>query len=1078
MNDPNNTFYPREKFIEEDLGFLSSHKVALVKRRQWMWWLSFLPVTLAVMLYGFFIKDVGNFASMMGKTESLIRTVALLGCFSISSFLTLAITSAFALKRGNEGEQGRVSIRQPQSFGFDHLTTAILFFLTLLISVGAIGFLAVDRNQDVRLRSAIVFLSALPLLVLFALAFPGSSNNRGSARFWSKLLSLAEIILLLVAIVFVIFSIQGAMQYLQQNDIARTLGYLLPQFNGLLTGAQGAAILITAIFALLALRSRFRQLFEQSLEASIEASNPYTDKDSRQEEIPREGIITRMFRWLVGWNKPDTDTAPIPIDQRVVSLFGRRLEDTVTIEATPGTTESGDSLLFRGLLPTSSQLQALSAFRQLYYKETEKGISSTDADRSCDILIHGQVFSGKTEGMLACLIEAACNRGQHVIVIANQSSRVTELKARIVDGVRFLSLAKWISIEDLNSQVRNNLEASPPLIPQILITTIHNLQQLLYDNSQLTAVLELYECLFVDKLDRFESSARAHLPFLIDKQRWLIESRNLVFQSVVTCEDLHLDGVEYLLARLSSTTSSVRRDFEMQPIPIPKVRLLTATGTESLKEIFEASDLKSEEECLFLDEHSPELSSPSKPTTEKRKAIIFEGKLDKARLSSLRYHYCETDSLIVCREYTDTNLLKIPMLVQRTAPIFRSNHLLNLVRHIDHGSLIPLAVAQRFGLDPRTVPKQPSDLTSVPTAGLKFYWENLSLREGQPPCNYLELLENGQAIEHSVPPHQVPYLSHKINLDGLNSIISCLDSPNGPQQSVTPSRLVSWKNEADQDLPYQTDLSYLRKMEIHDHEPIALIGNSLDKFASGFQSRCQRPIRNNDNQLYCMPRYAYELSLPASEQVEKGNEETYSMESIFPNTTIRFGDIKVQSNIACSTKVKIDRLWNQLGNSVQLDGAEFDYPTNLSYVLLSPSGTTYESISEILSRFDPNTGFEPVLSLAFALAFEKRIDGILRFGVPLLYRLNENTKYYLAIWVSPSSVDWTVSHTLRKTFSKVDFRKVVMRELKDVISQALSAQAPDQWLRNQVGYDHLNVSGDDTIKNDLKHFSDFIFSVR
>jgi hypothetical protein len=75
-------------------------------------------------------------------------------------------------------------------------------------------------------------------------------------------------------------------------------------------------------------------------------------------------------------------------------------------------------------------------------------------------------------------------------------------------------------------------------------------------------------------------------------------------------------------------------------------------------------------------------------------------------------------------------------------------------------------------------------------------------------------------------------------------------------------------------------------------------------------------------------------------------------------------------------------------------------------------------------------------------------------------------------------VDWTVSHTLRKTFSKVDFRKVVMRELKDVISQALSAQAPDQWLRNQVGYDHLNVSGDDTIKNDLKHFSDLIFSIR
>lgn len=184
--------------------------------------------------------------------------------------------------------------------------------------------------------------------------------------------------------------------------------------------------------------------------------------------------------------------------------------------------------------PTTLQSAALEAIVNL------GRIDGSDATaKDGDILIEGDEGSGRSTLLVAAALEIVLARGTDVLIIVPDPSRAVamldELNRRIeVNAAKFFMTAGLL-LPDTIMKCMGNEDAVSPL-PRILVGTLDQVEKYLIGSpapkATIRTILARRQAILVDDLVEMRVQHRAHLPFVLDKLRFLMELENVTTQVV------------------------------------------------------------------------------------------------------------------------------------------------------------------------------------------------------------------------------------------------------------------------------------------------------------------------------------------------------------------------------------------------------------------------------------------------------------------------------------------------------------------------------------------------------------------
>jgi len=240
--------------------------------------------------------------------------------------------------------------------------------------------------------------------------------------------------------------------------------------------------------------------------------------------------------------------------------------------------------------PTNLQSKALEAIVNL------GRIDGDDATaKDGDILIEGDEGSGRSTLLVAAALEIVLARGTDVLIIVPDSSRadamLDELNRRIeVNAAKFFITAGLLRPDTIMKCMGNNDAVSP--LPRILVGTLVHVEKYLIGSpapkTTIRSILARRQAILVDDLIEMPVQDRAHLPFVLDKLRFLMELENVITQVVAVVPRLTESARITLGKRLLNTKGnpntvtlfSIRESFNVISVnPTP-----SGTGSISIDE--------------------------------------------------------------------------------------------------------------------------------------------------------------------------------------------------------------------------------------------------------------------------------------------------------------------------------------------------------------------------------------------------------------------------------------------------------------------------------------------------------------
>lgn len=543
------------RFRDRVLGWCSSHPYWKNRRRVWELLLAALPVVLFALFALLVALNHRRWIPALRNAGAWLPVLVVVLAMSLSALITLALSDRWAelqkSGRVRAGTGDERAVRGP----------AVAFVALFLGATGPFILSTITLFPPVvrLLFNAFAILPMVAALVCIG-RLSGASDERHRRRpIW--LLGL----LIALALVGTTLAYDLAVAY-GNTELSQTLKKWIPLYPQIETRFTGLVVFLPIAFSMYALWELWRQAVPAT--KSLSSGAEQEDSESKSlwdrvvgwvrwlfglgEEAPEEPGRIRPPGWLAGLlkNLPDNCRR----DGKV-----KRIEN-------PNPSDYADradlEVLFGGVSPTESQASLFDRFVESYEEvlgAEGAGFSGEEEEPCADILVEGEPGSGRTTVLFACAVYAAFVRGQRVLLLLPNKVRQVAFKERFDRFLSDLRLHHYVRTRRVTPEnVDRWIENEDAVLPHVFFATPQSLENHLYGApharpehmERLRRLLTMVEVILIDDFMDFGPAERAHLPFLLDKHRLLLQAEYVPMQTVVTGPKLSEKGRMLLGKRL------------------------------------------------------------------------------------------------------------------------------------------------------------------------------------------------------------------------------------------------------------------------------------------------------------------------------------------------------------------------------------------------------------------------------------------------------------------------------------------------------------------------------------------------
>lgn len=410
-----------------------------------------------------------------------------------------------------------------------------------------------------------------------------------------------------------------------------------------------------------------------------------------------------------------------------------------------------------GLSPTVDQVAAVRAFDQLYQQTVQAAAASgtrLDPGLSADLLLAGSRGAGRTSALIACAVYAAFVRGQFVLLLVSDPQRESLAVEQVRQFLQGLRLHYYLHCSSLQDAVMEEWLQSAQPLPHIVVAHPESLERSWFSHqtghrSEHVRLVHLPEVLLVDDLGSFSEQQSFHLPFLVDKQRLLLESEGRILQTVVGVDQLSAAGRELVLERITGR-KGLDADRHLlllrprRPASVWWLSLSVLDASAAADILAQACLRQGRSAALFVPgtDHQQQqrrreqleraAASPagrmavlgnieqaaSGTLPEQLHAAIFLNAVTPATALALRMQHGGPETVVFRLQQRGLAELnpgqpQLPVLTSRHAQCAAAAHFAGLLAFIRPQQPVPLAVLQRFGLRLTALPRLQKSVSGV-----------------------------------------------------------------------------------------------------------------------------------------------------------------------------------------------------------------------------------------------------------------------------------------------------------------------------------------------------------------------------
>lgn len=763
----------QQDFLNRILGPWSSHPHWLKLRLRTIvgFLLALLAALIAVLMR--VAWEAEGRALLLQNAGLLLRAVALATAAVAAALATIGLLARIATVQVISRRRGR-----------DFDTGVDLWVLLLIVGIGLILpiWLADHPALSPLMQRLIGMLAFVPVIGLLWLvrwqeAETGNVPRPGWRELCSGIAGLASLAAFLLWGLHDVARLQGL------DTLRRRIEPLLPaRLRGTELMLVPWILAVLTVLLLLLWRSlRQAQLAAAALDAAGEAAAAGTTASAATAATGQTAALPQTAPhnwWRRAWNwftsrgrisaAPDPATLPPDWVDTVLqqtalkTLEPLRRESILPAEAAPLAVANADNELFLSLFPqdqapTVDQVAAVKAFDRLF-DEALQAVGAAgaglEAIASADLLLAGARGAGRTSTLIACAVHAAFVRGQFVVLLVADAQRevlAVQQVQKFLVGLRLHYYLHCCSLQDAG--LESWLHGTQPL-PHIVVAHPESLERCWFSHqtnrhAEHVRVVQLPEVLLIDDLAGFTDQQAFHLPFLVDKQRLLLEAEGRLLQTVVGVDELSAAGRELVLERITG-----RRGLDAdrhllvlrprRPANVWLVSLEDADPPQAAYRLASACLLLNRSVAVFcpgLDQTqqqrrretlerqvgiqpgrlavlaSPEQAAPGALPRE-LEAAIFPSDVSRDQILALRMQHGGTGTVVFRIQQTgqvprDPTQPRLPVLTSRHAQRVAAAHFAGALTFLRPLQPVPFSAVQRFGLRLASLPTLQAVETAV-----------------------------------------------------------------------------------------------------------------------------------------------------------------------------------------------------------------------------------------------------------------------------------------------------------------------------------------------------------------------------
>ena len=1067
LNEPMPT---KERFADLIPGKWSSHPKALKRQKNWFF-SSGLILLVVFAIFGFVaFSDFRSWIDLVVHPGRMVAVIAFAGAFfGVGVIGTVALVNLMARARvGNK------------DIGLDHfeisktimLVCSLLWLLPLMAT-----FL-----PGIRGRGPLIFLLNLlcfaPLGIILLLVLFGGRNVRSPntvlkrRKFWF-VLGVFLAALCILSLLTDVHALIRRMDWLKSVPLVQAGTLRL--------------ILLATLFPLSAICFSIWEIFRKAVpcEEVETGGGPETS-------VEKKPWYRRLWDFFFGREEKQTDDIESP--PKWVAPLRKHLKDAVPgiqigeVEPLVGhdvaqidEKNSELALLMGGIKPTTDQSRFYRTLKDAYCdrvagvkKSTEHG---TDALHcySPDIILQGDIGSGRTEALVAAALYGALVRGQNVIFVTN-SQRLSELVAGKINArLQALMLQNYVQCFQLTS-CPWELDETHRGLPCIYVGTPGAIEHHLFDSPgrindtvspcQRRFVQET-DLLLFDDMSELDVEVRAHLVFIIDKLRLLYASEDIVPQFVFATCRLHKIGEDKFIKRFfdgieddfnhtnlillrnrpaeKGWTLSIHTNFAVAPEDVCKRvvkwcmlnRLSVLLYRKGVGHGFCADYKERIKKELLKDTANPPPQDVLQSLSDRLSvvssldgsdaelghsqssdvgAVLYFPELTGESCMAIRLNLAGGEPVFIrileCPDTVSGYLPgSVPLLPNNTAVPLRNAHLKSVIRFIPQGTPIKAVVWNNFGIDAGS-----ARVGNIQTRGTETWFFD-KWRDEQ---DSFMVQERDSAMADMVDLFTLP------EMDGYDVV-----------RTDDGQRLVFGKVENDDSVKKASHLLWIKDR------------NNTDSFIKGLKTDIAHA--NVLTVAYDGETYTVDELVPIGRGTEKkyrivakmwngdGNDwelpiKTFSWEVepvCAPTAVVRYDHVvefklPLNRNRYRSVSVSIDGLCSFNGRNSGCEAADFEYSVRYAGFALCPAGIEKSAIgaytqATLVGKWTTSLecGFSPVATHLFTAAFKRLLPDLPFFATcPVFFTKNRPDAVAEAVmWViEPINSGETAYPVLRDVF--------------------------------------------------------------
>ena len=1063
-------------FVRETLGPWSSHPRWRVK--QCFRWeaLALVPLVLIVVvaLAGFLVKGGGRGLAFLFSPSVVVFVLCGLA-FAVATAVTLLLCAVLS----------RVySLREiPGGSGADLLGTRHIVVTVIATLVAALIPVFVMNMPGVSapVRMLCHYVPVLSLLgILIAMSMmAGGKDPKGQERIVYRrrpfLLGL-----LIIAAGLLLLTLLHDLGIVYRNSVVRDLAArLIPWYARLELLFGGFVVLLPLCVVLGAMWSVCK--------VCIVPQSHVEDVPPEDEEEPPRGLWQRIkafFARLFGRAKKKPAPQPEPEDRppeppewlsRLLDWLGEvdcrvaTPPEQVAPSEVSAVEENRPELrfFFAGLAPTGDQAGAFDRFVESHRNMlAQHGMRRAPGDDvpTADMIVEGDVGSGRSTLVRACALYASLVRGQRcLLLMADDEAQRHSLK-RLRDYLGSISLGNYVTVSELTADGMDAwLEGERP-VPQITVATLERFETLVYGAewaagerwNRLDNLIRLYEVVLVDEILDYAEAQRSHLPFTLDKHRLVLDSDSIPLQLVIVAPRLTEIARGYLGLRFFGVAGmhgeNNVREIRPRPgkrawhvaafAPLHKVgatidRLVGWCLSHGINTVLYRSGLDEDEkrrqEQHFLEGSGDRgsiriISSPDdvvdKP--EDVQAVFYQIAVGHDICLALQLEFGNGDTVIfsLAQEGDVPEVAPkgvLPVIAERGAEPLVVRHLESAMRFLPVAAPIPSAAWYQFGIPFRDL--TPATLGPRSGAAVRFDIDSWGEEAyGESLGEYASIMSRVGHLQR-VKATMLPSVPERLLRIGEYGFV--LGIPSGPSVPVLEMPRAKWVTESGQELQ-PADLTRLKAYRlVFNHQTYVVDTMRVRRDRKGLIELSMKLCSGRGDDGY-IPLVDIQWKMPHGQRLDLLNGGS--------DYGVSWFNMDLPHRVPCvPVHTCVRGRLSDYGYFTPQRAVEYDYPALFSGLIFDPFDLDAKALDEAMGealvgewQTDTGHGFSAALTGAMNYAFQIRVPGLPYFARALAFSLKGNGRTLgpLVAWiVEPAGTGRTAMSVLRRVLDPMEDRK-------------------------------------------------------